>query len=752
MRGQVRTARLRASALGWYRAFVNGDDQTGPALVPRWTPFDQYVEFQDYDVTTTLVTGNNRIGLVLGDGRYRGGLGAFQHDSVYGDRLAGWAQLTIEYVDGTRDEYVTDTTWKVGAGPIVRSDPMAGEVVDLRVPSALDPATVIGGFPHAAVTPSGARQLIAEEVERVTEIGRLSAASIIRTPSGKQLVDFGQNASGVVRIRLSGPPGRVVRLNHGEIKGADGELDIKYLTPFRAWPHKPQTDQVTLDGRTMWWQPWFTIHGFRFVEVEGLDANLTSEDIEFVVLSTALEETGSFTASDPRLQKLYENVRWSMRSNFTDTPTDCPTRERSGWTGDAQVFAAAGTVFADIDAYFRRFLRNLAAEQLPDGRMPIYAPAEASEFSGGMARTTRMLSGSAGWGDAIVLIPWTLYSYYGDTTVLESSYPAAQRWIDFLGNRAAAPSRRKRGRRGRVSAHHEQFIVEKGFDWGEWMRPGESFLSSAVDSFRRSGATVATAYYEHSARVLGKIAGVLERTDDERRYTDLADSIRLAWREAYLGPDGRIGIDRQDDYVRALAFGLLDEQERPAAAARLAGLVIAADYHLGTGFLSTPMLLDTLRDNGYADVAYRLLLQETTPSWLDQVNRGATTTWETWEGYTKRGSAANSHNHYSFGAVARFLVEHVAGVAPGKAGFETIEFRPGLESGLTSAAAAVGTPRGTASIAWRKTVGHFSVHVVVPPGALGKLEISSESHLLTEGEHDLHVTIHGTLVNSRDAP
>ncbi|MGW0712149.1 family 78 glycoside hydrolase catalytic domain [Streptomyces sp. NPDC002643] len=473
--------------------------------------------------------------------RFRGRLGAFSRRAVYGDQLAGLVQVHLELADGTRAVLASDGTWQAGGGPILASDPMHGERVDLRVDDRewrTAPVAPAGFAPVRVMDRDTV--LVAEDVERVTEIRRLPAVSVRRSPSGKQIVDFGQNFAGVARIRLRGPAGTVVRLTHSEVLRPDGELDLDYvLTPgTKRWC---QRDEVTLNGTDTWFQPWFTIHGFRYLEVDGLTADLPAEDVEAVVLSSALPEAGTFECSDERLNRLHANVEWSLRSNFTDTPTDCPTRERSGWTGDIQVFAPTATTFVDVQAYLRRYLHNLALEQHPDGTVPPFVPAESSAFSKGPSRLDRLTRTSAGWGDSAVLLPWTLYQYYGDQRVLERQYPAMTAWVEQLVRRA----RRHRSVLRRLRREHvgalERYLVDTGWHWGEWLRPGESFVTSMRDSLLRTRAVVATAYLEHSARRLADIAALIGREKDAERYGDLADTVRTAWRAAFLHADGRIG-------------------------------------------------------------------------------------------------------------------------------------------------------------------------------------------------------------------
>lgn len=712
---EVVRGRAYVSALGWYRFFVNGVDLTGPALVPRWTPLDSYVEYQAYDVTEAFRAGGNVLAMAVGDGRYRGRNGIMNSSAVYGDRLAGFAQVHLELSDGSNVVVTTDGSWRAGTGRIETADPKFGERADLRIPDEdwLGAQTAPARFGPVQVRAED-RTLVAEEVGRVQQIERIPAQSVTRTVSGKQIVDFGQNLAGVVRIRLRGPSGMTVRIMHSEVLGTSGELDLDYLhaTSFGRWF---QRDEVILSGEETWWNPWFTIHGFRYCEVDGLPDDLKLSDVECVVLSSDLPGSGDFSCSDPRLVRLHENVRWSVRSNFVDTPTDCPTRERSGWTGDIQAFGPAATIFVDAQAYLRRYLRNLAAEQLPDGRVPVFIPSESSEFSGGMSRATRTIAGSVGWGDAAVLLPWTLHQYYGDRAVLAQLYRTMTAWVDQLAGRA---------RDGHRPGRRREHVLDTGFHFGEWLRPGEGPGKAVLDGMLRS-PVVATAYLEHSARTLSTIAETLGHDADSARYRELAEATRSEWRTEFLHPDGTIGTDRQDDYVRALAFDLLDPGERPAAVQRLVRLIERAGDHLGTGFLSTPMLLPVLVDGGRADVAWRLLMQTTSPSWLHQVERGATTVWETWEGYTSDGKPTASHNHYAFGAVAGFLTERVAGLAPAEPGYRVIEVRPLIGGGLTWARASVQTPYGRAASFWRRDGNTIELEITVPPGASARVHADS---------------------------
>ncbi|WP_459545556.1 alpha-L-rhamnosidase [Nocardia sp. X0981] len=720
---EVVRGRAYVSGLGWYRFFVNGRDLTGPALVPRWTPFDSIVEYRTYDVSRNFRRGRNVIALALGDGRYRGRLGMNARRAVYGDRLAGFAQLELELADGRTVGVGTGPSWYGGPGRIRAADPMHGERCDLRI-SADD--WLRDDHPPARMAPvevltQPSRSLVAEELPPVRAIETMAPRTITRLASGAQIVDFGQNFAGVVRIGLSGRRGSRVQLTHSELLTSAGEVDLTYLDAPPMMKVAPQRDEVILGSHDERFQTWFTIHGFRYLQVDGLEPDLAVGDVQGVVLSSDLPVTGAFECSDERLNRLQRNVLWSLRSNFTDTPTDCPTRERSGWTGDIQVFAPTAALLVDAHGYLNRYLRNLAIEQFPDGTVPPFVPSEASAFSGGPSRLTRLTATAVGWGDVVVALPWTLYRYYGDTAVLKRRYDSMRRWVGHLERTARTKHSPTRWLRKRVGAK-ERYILDTGFHWGEWLRPGEPFAVLARDLIRHR-PVVATAYFAHSTRMLSRIAEVIGAAEDAQYYAELSEHIADAWRSAFVRPDGRIGADKQDDYVRALAFDLLTPSQRPAAVARLARLIEQADHHIGTGFLSTPMILPVLAAGHRADLAFALLLQTSAPSWLHQVGRGATTTWETWEAYRRDGSGKGSHNHYAFGTVARWLIEGLAGITPAEPGYRVVRVEPFVGGGLTHASASVTTPFGIARSSWRSSGDRVHLEVTIPPGATGDIRL-----------------------------
>ena len=726
-------ARAYASALGWYRLHVNDLDVTGQTLVPRWTPFHERIEYQVYDIAAGLRPGTNVIGIVVAEGRYRGALGFTNETARYGDALAAMAQIELTLADGSVITITTDQDWEVGTGPIRTSDPMNGERVDARIPASewLDPGLPLRDREPVRLLPSPRANLIAESVERVTAVLRMSA-TVLRRNADEQIVDFGQNFSGVARVRLHGPAGSTVKLRYSEVLEPNGRLDTSYLSAKKGeWF---QTDEVILGEEPLDFLPTFTTHGFRYLSVDGPVSALRDEDVEGVVISTDLEAISEFNASDPRLEQLWRNVVWSLKSNFTDTPTDCPTRERSGWTGDIQIFGPTAAQLVDVDAYLRRYLENVATEQGVDGTVPSVIPAEA--VPGVNKRPFDLARTSAGWGDVAVMLPWTLYRYYGDRDTLARQYPSARAWVEFLIRRGRKST--LLGKRGRRHAGgFDEFIVDSGFHWGEWLRPGSTIYGEIIGIVADSRADVATAYLVNSARILADTAEVLGQGADAAYYREVSESARTAWQRAFVRRGGsRISRDRQDDYVRALAFGLLPLHQRAAALARLVELFEVAGMHLQTGFLSTPLLLDTLVRSGRDDIAYRLLLQTTAPSWLGQIERGATTTWETWEGYRRNGRAHESHNHYAFGAVVQFLHESVAGLAPLEPGYRRIRVAPVPGGGLTSAGVTVRTPYGRAASAWEIVDGALRLTATIPPGTSAVIEFGAQREEVGAGRHE----------------
>ncbi|MBL0885221.1 alpha-L-rhamnosidase [Myceligenerans indicum] len=691
--GTVVRARLYATAHGLHQTEINGIRVGSDELSPGWTSYHNRLRYYTYDVTGLVRTGHNAIGAWLADGWFRGRLGFDGgHVDLYGDRTAYLAQLEVVLSDGRRIVHATGDAWRSAPSPILAAGLLEGEHYDAGREQA---GWSTSGFDDSDWVPAGPRRidlatLVAPSGPPVRCTQELAPVSVDRRADGRLVLDFGQNLVGRLRISLRGKRGDVIRMRHAEVLDGAGELCTRPLRGAHS------TDTYVLRGDdTETWEPRFTIHGFRFAEISGWGDQDVHGSITARVLHTDMRRTGWFEASDPDLNRLHENVVWSMRGNFVDLPTDCPQRdERLGWTGDIQVFAPTATFLYQCGGLLSSWLRDVDAEQLPDGTVPWYVPV----IPGGEQWTPPRPG--AGWGDAAVLIPWTLGERLGDAGVLRRQYASARAWAD-LQYRLAGP----------------RHVWDRSYQLGDWLDP------SAPPDDPAGGLTdpnlVATAYYAHSSDVLARTARRIG-SDDADELDSRAYAARQGFRDAYRTGGGRLTSDSQAAYALAIAFGLFDEDELPAAGKRLADLVRAADHHLTTGFLGTPVLLDALTRTGHRDVAHQLLGRRTVPSWLYPVTMGATTVWERWDSMLPDGSVnpgdMTSFNHYAFGAVADWMHREVAGIACLEPGWRRIRFRPGVESGLDWARAAHETPYGRASIRWERRTEGVEVEIVVPTG------------------------------------
>ncbi|MGO4470811.1 alpha-L-rhamnosidase C-terminal domain-containing protein [Arthrobacter sp. M-10] len=457
------------------------------------------------------------------------------------------------------------------------------------------------------------------------------------------------------------------------------------------------------------------------------------DDFTVVVVHSDLDRRGWFACSDPDLERLHEAALWSFRGNIVDVPTDCPTRERSGWTGDYQVFAPTAAMLYDIHGFSRKWLQSVRDDQCDDGLPASFSP-DSARIRHHPGNPSRVMGGSAGWGDATVLVPWAIYEAYGDTELLAESWDSMTRWVDYALHLAKTARHPARVARSETPLPHEQYIWDAPFHYGEWLEPkrrradGSLIDPMAENPYAYMSADrgeVGTAYLYRTAETLGRIAGILGRDEAADHYRRIADAVREAWQTEFLTPEGHTREDTQGAYVQALAFGLVPDSLREAAAERLARLIHDADDRLGTGFLSSGLLLPALAENGHADLAYRLLLRRGTPSWLGMLERGATTVWEDWEGVDEHDVAHDSLNHYSKGAVIRFLHEYLVGLrqAPDSAGWQRFDIEPHPGGDLTSASFRFVSPHGPIQVAWEITDEEFQVDFTVPSETSARLTL-----------------------------
>ena len=711
--GAVTRARIYATAHGIYALELNGRAVSDELLAPGWSSYGSRLRYQTYDVTQLLSDGDNVLGGALSDGWYRGRIGF--HGGVwdnYGTDVALLAQLELTREDGSVDVVPLDDAWRWSSGPVTAASLYDGETYDARLTRDgwSSPGYDDADWQAPTLLPRDAVRLEAPNGVPVRVTERLDPRVIERRANGRIRLDFGQNIAGKLHIRVTGPAGSTVRLHHAEVLEHD-ELAVR---PLRS---APSVDSYTLRGDAVEeWTPMFTIHGFRYAEVEGWPGELEDGDVTALVVHSDMERTGWFSSSSPMLDRFHENVVWSMRDNFVDLPTDCPQRdERLGWTGDIQVFAPAASFLYSSAGTLAGWLRDVAAEQRPDGGVPNFVPWVECGFPE---------PSSAAWGDAAVIVPWVLFERYGDTGVLREQYSSMTAWVDHM-----------------ASLSDGSGLIHDGFQLGDWLdptAPPEDPGDARTDKY-----LVANAYFVKSARIVADTARLLDRAADAERYGALAQRTLAAFREEYVAPSGRLVSDTPTALSLALVFGLLaTERQRRVAGDRLRRLVEDGGYVIQTGFVGTPIVCDALALSGHADAAYRLLFQDACPSWLYAVTMGATTVWERWDSMLPDGSVnpgeMTSFNHYALGAVVDFLHRVVAGLAPAEPGYRKLRIAPQPGVGLEHAEARLETPYGLASSAWRIADGRFVLDVTVPTGATAEVVLpfgENEPVVVASGAH-----------------
>jgi len=685
----VQRAVLYASALGLYEVHLNGHRVGDHILAPDWTDYRKRVRYQAYEVTDLLKRGDNAIGALLGNGWYSGhiGNGGYQ---FFGKAPAFLAQLEVTYKDGRTERIGTDASWKFQASPVVSSDFMAGEDYDARL--EIKHWDEVGLF-DSGWSPVATREevvpLEAQVMEPVREIVELAPKAITELTPGNWVYDLGQNMVGVVRLKVAAPAGTKVTLRYAEMLNPDGTLYTTNLRKALSVDH-----YVTRGGGVEIWQPRFTFHGFRYVEISGLPKPPGTDAVTGVVISTDTTRTGEFTCSDPRINQLQSNIQWGQRGNYISVPTDCPQRdERLGWMGDAQVFIRTATYNADVAAFFTKWLVDVDDGQSAEGSFSDVNP------------NTMGRNGVPAWGDAGVICPWSIYQAYGDKRILEKHLPAMIKWVEYLRQHSDGLIRDR----------------DRGNDYGDWLAIG-SITSKEL---------IGTAYFAYSTHLVALACQVLDRTAEAAKYYQLFQDIRTAFVKKYVTSDGRIEGNTQCDYAMALKFELLPDELKPKAAQFLEDDIVAKGGHLSTGFVGVSYLLPVLTQNGKADTAYRLLLQDTFPSWLFSVKQGATTIWERWDGWTPdkgfQSPSMNSFNHYSLGSCGEYLFSGVAGIRAASPGFKEIMIDPVIRDGLTWANARFDSIHGEIATSWKRDGRNLTLKVVVPPNTTASVTIPAGS-------------------------
>ncbi len=687
------SARLYITARGVFEASLNGSSVGDALLSPGWTDYGQRIRYETHDVTALLKIGENVLGAILGDGWYAGRIGYAGQRHHYGKSPQLLAQLEIGFADGQRLTFGTGDpggNWRVTTGPLRYSDFLDGERYDARLEL---PGWNAPGFDDSdwnlPQNFAGGVRLSAAMTEPIRRRWTVQPIALSNPAPGVHIFDLGQNLVGWVRFKLAAAAGVEIRLRHAEMLNADGTLHTEALRSAQA------TDTyICKGGELETFEPRFTFHGFRFVEITGYPGTPTLERVEGVVIGSDTPEVGEFECSSQLLNQLWRNIRWSQRGNFLSLPTDCPQRdERLGWLGDAQVFICTASFNADVAAFFGSWMTDVLEAQSPEGIFPDVAP-----------RLGNMSEGSPAWGDAGIIVPWTLWRVYGDKRILVRCWDAMERWMDFI--ETANPNGLWQHRRGS--------------DYGDWLAqdgddPANAFGSSTPKEL------LATAYWAYAARLMHEMAEALEKPEAAASYQTLFGHIRSAFIQHYVHEDGWLEGRTQTGQVLGLHFDLVPAEARAQVAARLRESIAARGNHLSTGFVGVSYLLPALEAAGHLETAYALLLQDTFPSWGYSIRNGATTIWERWDGWTEangfQDAGMNSFNHYSLGSVGQWLYTSVAGIESATPGFANVTFKPRLGGELTHARASYRSIRGTFQSAWTIKDDTFTLEVRVPPNA-----------------------------------
>lgn len=681
---------LKITALGVYEAKLNGERVGDFILAPGWTSYLNRLQVQSYDVTDMLKTENS-LEVTVGQG-WRAIANKRDSSDFLGYRdTALIAELTLVYADGRTESIVTDSSWTARESKLRYTNIYDGDIYDATFKA--------GSARHCICVDLEKDMLIPQEGEKIVEHERMPALQVIKTPAGETVIDFGQNMTGYVEFKIKGVPGAQATISHGETLDRDGNF---YNANYRS---ADAQIKFICDGEEHIYKSALTFFGFRYIRLENWPDEIKKENFTAVVVHSDIRRTGYFECSDEAVNRLFKNIIWGQKGNFLDVPTDCPQRnERLGWTGDAQVFVRTASLNFDVERFFKKWLRDLAADQGRDGCVPHVVPNIFDD-----------MGGSSAWSDAAVICPWEIYRTYGDKKILEDQFDSMKAWIDWM---------RERSENGKRSG---------GFHFGDWLG-----LDSTEGSYKGSTPEdlIATAYYKYSTELFIKAAHALVR--DVSEYENIPTEAATAFRREYM-ENGRVKNATQTACVLALCFDITDD--RAATATQLNELVKRSG-HLETGFVGTPYLLHALSDNGYAETAYDLLLRREYPSWLYPISKGATTVWEHWDGIKPDGTMwstdMNSFNHYAYGAVADWMYGAAAGINsdPDRPGFEHIIFRPVTDRRLDFVKASIDTRRGTVASEWRRENGRIKYIFTVPEGCCASAVIGGEKHEVGAGTHE----------------
>jgi alpha-L-rhamnosidase len=684
----VARARLYVTSLGSYIAFLNGHRVGKDVLTPGWTDYSKRIQYQTYDVTHLVKDGSNIIGAVVGDGWYASGLGWKLQRFLFGPPpRCLLLQLELMSPDGKTQIVSTGKNWRTSTGPILQQEIYAGEIYDARTEVSFDqPVSRDRSWKPVEIAAAPEAPLVAQRDEPVRVTETLAPKTVAVPSPGVIVFDFGQNIAGWARLKVKGPRGTAVKMRFAEILKPDGNIYRDNLRAAKA------EDTYILGGKgDEVFEPHFTYHGFRYVELTGYPGRPSEDSIQAIASHSDLPETGKFETSSDLVNQLWRNILWGQRDNFVSIPTDCPQRdERLGWMADAQIFWRTASYNMDIVAFTNKWMGDVRDARSPDGAFSDVSP-----------RVIDMADGAPVWGDAGIIVPWTTWQQYGDLRIVSENWDAMKKWLEY------------------IHAVNPDFLWEnrRNNDFGDWV-PADSTTPKDL---------IATAFWAYDAKLMSQMASALEKKTEANEYRELYEKIRAAFIAKFVKDDETVGNGSQTSDVLALYMDLLPENLRQKVADHLEADIKSRGWHLSTGFVGTAFLMPVLSANGKNEVAYRLLLNDTYPSWGYMIRKGATTMWERWNGDTG-DPAMNSFNHYAFGAVGQWLYQTVAGIRPDPSapGFRKIIIHPQPDSRLTHAAAKYDSPYGQVSSDWSMESGKpFSLKVGIPANTSATIYLPS---------------------------
>lgn len=700
----VKKARLYATACGVYEVCVNGEKAGDQFMPPGWTSYHNRIQYQTYDITELLGPSENEITIKIGNGWYRGELGFDVRPDHYGNRTALTAMVHVEYEDGELLKFGTDTDWEVETGEIRFSEIYHGETQDFTAGRTQVGQAVL--FEEKDRT----GHITAQESEPVRVTKRFEVKEKIVTPKGEVVFDFGQNMAGLVEVRLPETESGKLVIRHAETLDKDGNFYTENLRTARCTDtYIYGSDQV---GMTV--MPHFTFHGFRYICVEGAGTEVGAEYFTACAMCTDMPQTGKFSTDNELVNQLQSNIQWGQRGNFLDIPTDCPQRdERLGWTGDAQVFCGTASYNFNTALFFRKWLRDMAAETTDEWGVPHVVPNILGDQAG-----------AAAWSDAATIIPWTLYQVYGDKEMLKEQYPMMKQWVNYIHSKAS-----------------DNGLWQNGFQYGDWLA-----LDIESGSTDRTGGTdkylVANAYYAYSARIVRDAARALEYKEDEKTYGDLYEEIVTAINREFVTAGGRLVSETQTACVLMLYFDLVKPEFRERILHILETNIGAHHNHLTTGFVGTPYLCHCLSENGLHDLADEIFMKEDFPGWFYAVKKGATTIWERWNSVLPDGdfdkSGMNSLNHYAYGSIGSWLYEKAAGIRCAEPGYRKIRIQPILTKGMTEVSASFESMYGTIRSSWTSREGKICVDVEIPANTTAVICLPEKEEEIETGSGRYH--------------